>query len=276
MLIVTRRSFLASSSALVASPLLTRLKASPAPAHDPGSRDLAVALSPSFPTQEPDLVREMVSVSHGNLARVKELVALHPAMARAAWDWGYGDWEDALGAASHVGHHEIAAVLLANGARPTMYSAAMLGQVDVVKAFITASPGIQRTKGPHGITLMAHAVNGGPGAVTVVEYLRSVGDADAKPATEDLSAEQMDTLVGTYTFGSASDERMEVSKTSGAKPNLQITRAGRVPRGLAHVGALAFFPAGAEAVRIRFTESATGITLTIHDPDVVLTAVKGK
>ncbi len=102
----------------------------------------------------------MVAVSHGNVARVKELLAASPALAKAAWDWGYGDWESALGAASHVGNREIAALLLTNGAHPTIFSAAMLGQLDVVKAFIAASPGVQKTYGPHGISLLAHAKNG--------------------------------------------------------------------------------------------------------------------
>jgi hypothetical protein len=52
----------------------------------------------------------MVGASHGNLARVNELVLAHPALANAAWDWGFGDWETAIGAASHVGNKQIAAV----------------------------------------------------------------------------------------------------------------------------------------------------------------------
>jgi hypothetical protein len=35
-------------------------------------------------------------------------------------------------------------------------------------------------------------------------------------------------------------------------------------------------PAGSEHVRIRFSEAAPGITLTVHDPDVVLTAKKSE
>jgi hypothetical protein len=97
----------------------------------------------AFPSHPPALAREIVGASHGNVARVKELVAGRPALARAAWDWGYGDWETALGAASHVGHREIAELLLANGAHPTIFSAAMLGQLEVVKAFITG-PALRR------------------------------------------------------------------------------------------------------------------------------------
>src|SRR5262245_6396028 len=92
------------------------------------------AIPESFPTHAPDLVREIVSVSHGNVKRVKELVEARPSLAKAAIDWGYGDWETALGAASHVGNREIAEFLISNGAPPTLFSATMLGQLDVVKA----------------------------------------------------------------------------------------------------------------------------------------------
>lgn len=82
-----------------------------------------------FPRQDAALAKEIVGVSHRDVIRVKELVSAMPALARASWDWGFGDWETALGAASHVGNKEIAAVLLAAGAHPTIFSAAMLGQL---------------------------------------------------------------------------------------------------------------------------------------------------
>src|SRR5207244_7741332 len=108
----------------------------------------------SFPSQHPSLAKEIVGVSHGNLARVRELVQQHPSLAKASWDWGYGDWETALGAASHVGQRAIAEFLLEQGAPPTLFSATMLGQLDVVKAFIAATPGLQKIRGPHSLSLM--------------------------------------------------------------------------------------------------------------------------
>src|SRR5262245_53082118 len=123
---MTRRSFLNASPLVIA----------PAIWPEAGSRSAApIGPDASFPTPPADLVRDMVGVSHNNLARVKELLARQPTLARAAYDWGFGDWEDALGAASHVGNRDIVEVLLANGARPTIFSAAMLGQLDTVKAF---------------------------------------------------------------------------------------------------------------------------------------------
>ena len=38
----------------------------------------------TFPSHDPALAREMVGVSHGNVARVRELLEAHPALAKAA------------------------------------------------------------------------------------------------------------------------------------------------------------------------------------------------
>ena len=143
---ISRRGFLGLAPAV---PLAFSFQAATtAPATGPG---------PAFPAQEPDLVREIVGVSHSNLARVKELVSAHPALARASWDWGFGDWETAIDAASHVGNRPIADYLIANGARPTIFTAVMMGQLALVKGWIEAMPGLQRMRGPHGLTMVAHA-----------------------------------------------------------------------------------------------------------------------
>ncbi len=57
----------------------------------PRSRD-------TFPSQDPAVVREVVTVAHGRIERLRELVTARPELANAAWDWGFGDWESALGA----------------------------------------------------------------------------------------------------------------------------------------------------------------------------------
>ena len=145
----------------------------------------AIIGADAFPQQDPGLVKDAVGASHGNFARIRELVEKQPAMARASIDWGFGDWETCIDAAAHVGNKPIADFLLTHGARPTIFSAAMMGQLDAVKAFVAARPGIQKTLGPHGITLMSHAKAGGPDAAAVVQYLaiaRRCGHADADAA----------------------------------------------------------------------------------------------
>ena len=209
--------------------------------------------SASFPRQDAAVVKEMVGVAHGNVARVKELVSARPALARAAWEWGYGDWETALGAASHVGNKEIAQILLDNGAHPTIFSAAMLGQLDVVKSFVASAPGVQRTRGPHGITLLAHARAGGN--AEMVKYVESLGDADPRYTNQPLTEDDAAALIGTYSFGGGPTERLMVSKNT--RGDLVVKRDGEVDRNLFHHGNRVFNPAGAEAVRIRF-EPASG------------------
>ena len=122
----------------------------------------------------PDMVQEFIGKAHGDLARIKELLARMPAIVNAAWDWGGGDWETALGAASHMGRRDIAEYLLAHGARIDLFAAAMLGKLEIVEAIIADSPDVRYTKGPHGITLHAHTTAGGDQAASVVEYLDSL------------------------------------------------------------------------------------------------------
>jgi hypothetical protein len=213
----------------------------------------------------------MVGVSHGNFDRVRELVEARPALAKASWDWGFGDWESAIDAASHVGNRPIAEYLIAKGARPTIFSAAMLGQLDVVKGWIAGSPGVQRTRGPHGITLLAHARAGGAQAAEVLAYLNSRGDADPAYAPAPLSATERTTLVGAYVFGTGPNDRLDVAENK--QGSLTVLRPGGTARGLIHVGSLQFHPIGADAVRLRFdVVEGRATALTVLDPAVVLTA----
>ncbi len=124
---------------------------------------------PALPSE---LVREFVSNAHGNLERVQELLAQQPALLNAAWDWGGGDWETGLGAAAHMGHADIANCLLERGARMDIFAAAMLGQLDVVKAILAAQPEARTAHGPHGIPLLAHAEAGGAAATAVAAFLQ--------------------------------------------------------------------------------------------------------
>jgi hypothetical protein len=275
---LTRRRFLglagvAGLGALAVPPKATNAQepAAAAPAAPPATSSAPPEVPAEFPTQSPALAREMVGVSHGNLGRVNELLALHPTLANAAWDWGFGDWETALGAASHVGNRDIATALLAHGARPTIFSAAMLGQIAVVRAFIDASPGIQATSGPHGITLLAHAKAGGDAAKPVVAYLVEKGGADPAPQAVELTAELAARYAGVYVFGPREADRVEIAIEKGGA---RFKRAGTSARNLTYLGEHAFHPAGAPRVRIRFALAgdAAATELLVFDPDLVLRA----
>jgi len=95
-------------------------------------------------------------------------------LVNATWDWGGGDFETALGAASHMGEKDIANFLLENGARLDIFAAAMLGRLEIVQAALQAYPAALKTPGPHGIPLIVHAQQGGENAKAVLAYLQSL------------------------------------------------------------------------------------------------------
>jgi len=127
------------------------------------------------PALSGDLVRAFVGVAHGDFAEVQRLMEVTPTLLNAAWDWGGGDFETAIGAAGHMGRRDIAEFLLARGARMDLYVAAMLGRLDVVKGQLEAYPASFNGRGPHGLTLLHHARQGGVAAASVVTYLQSLG-----------------------------------------------------------------------------------------------------
>ena len=120
------------------------------------------------------LVQDFVIFGHSELDLVKKLLEKEPALLNAAVDWGGGDWETALGGASHVGNRAIAEFLIEKGARVDLFAAAMLGQLEVVKELLKLQPKLIDAKGPHGFGLHWHAKMGGREAASTLEYFQSV------------------------------------------------------------------------------------------------------
>jgi hypothetical protein len=120
---------------------------------------------------DPTQVQAFVGNAHGDLDAVRAALEAEPLIANAAWDWGGGDWESALGAAAHMGRRDIAELLLEHGARLDIFAAAMLGDVEVVQAILAAHPESRNATGPHGIPLRAHAEAGGEQALQVLAFL---------------------------------------------------------------------------------------------------------
>jgi len=151
----------------------------------PGTSPSALAASttpesadyvPDFPEHHPQFdrarVKRFVIAGHGNLAAVKAMLAEEPNLINGAIDWSKGDFETALGGASHMGRRDIAEFLLEHNARMDIFAATMLGKLDIVKAAVSAFPNIVYVPGPHGIPLIVHAEKGGSAAKDVLEFLR--------------------------------------------------------------------------------------------------------
>jgi hypothetical protein len=170
-----RRTFLLTSAGLLAAGLFSNS----AIAQETKSPPPGVAKPPPKPPSiPPDQVQAVVSHSHRSLEKVRELVEATPLLANACWDWGGGDFETPLEAAAHTGGREIAAYLLSKGARPSIYAAGMLGQLELVQAFFAVDPGAHLIPGPHGFTLLHCVKKGGEPAKPVLDWLVTQGVPD--------------------------------------------------------------------------------------------------
>ena len=236
-----------------------------------------------YPSINDTMASGIVGASHGNFDKVKELVNARPELAGASWDWGFGDWETALGAASHVGRRDIAEFLMSHGARPDIFTYTMMGMLKSVQEIIETVPGIQSHNGPHGITLLQHAKNrlenkdisaaDAASVNKVISYLESLGNADIKPKSLDITEEEKKKYLGEYRFGVGEEEIFVVDLHRLGF--LQIGRKSSSPRALRKVEENAFSPAGAPSVKIIFKiANDKAVSLSVHEPEPLVTAVR--
>lgn len=125
-----------------------------------------------------ELVRAFVMAAHRDFDEVKALYEQEPNLLHAVVNWGGDDWEGALGAAAHTGRRDIAEFLLERGARMDIFTAAMLGDLQLVKEMLRVHPEAANAAGPHGIPLIHHARMGGERAAKVFEYLSNLKQAE--------------------------------------------------------------------------------------------------
>ncbi|MBC7884647.1 MAG: ankyrin repeat domain-containing protein [Saprospiraceae bacterium] len=121
------------------------------------------------------MVKEFVKVAHRDFDKVKEMLDEQPLLLNAAWDWGGGDFETAIGAAGHMGLKDIANYLIEKGARTDIFVLTMLGKTDIVKFMLSEYPILLNSFGPHGFTLLHHAEKGGKESEILYHHLRSLG-----------------------------------------------------------------------------------------------------
>lgn len=127
------------------------------------------------------MLQDFVIFAHSELEMTKKLLDREPGLLNGAVDWGAGDFETALGGASHMGRRDIVTLLLERGARIDLFCAAMLGQLEVIKTFLTLQPTLIDAKGPHGFSLHFHAQVGGDEAKPVLDFLQSIKQIELKP-----------------------------------------------------------------------------------------------
>ena len=169
---LNRRSFLVTSVSALAAGLVHGMARAQDNQPPPPGLGKAPAKPPALPRE---LVQAVVGHAHRSLEKVRELVEQTPLLVNACWDQGGGDFETPLEAAAHTGGREIAEYLLSKGARPSLFAAGMLGQLDLVKGFLAIDPQAHLVPGPHGFTLFHCVKQGGARAQPVLDWLLAQG-----------------------------------------------------------------------------------------------------
>ena len=122
--------------------------------------------------QQIDQIREFVIAGHGNLQKVKDMLATNPRLLNLPYRWSENDSESAIQAAAQVGSSSVAQYLLERGAPLEICTAAMLGrQADVLRR-LDADPRESNAVGAHGIPLLPHAVWSGSLELVRLVYAR--------------------------------------------------------------------------------------------------------
>src|SRR4051794_10348813 len=98
---------------------------------------------------------ELVLASHGNLARVQELVQTRPELSNQPGVGSDFGGERPLAAASHTHNRASAEALLANGAEHDIYTAAFMNEGARVEAFLSENPQLAKTPGIHEIPILS-------------------------------------------------------------------------------------------------------------------------
>ncbi|MEZ4810887.1 MAG: hypothetical protein R2819_11070 [Allomuricauda sp.] len=106
---------------------------------------------------EKELIMDFVSAAHRNLEETRQLLEKYPLLLNCNYQWKKGDFETAMGGASHVGRKDVAEYLIGKGARMDIFNYAFLGYDGFIKKIISDHPQLLHSYGPHGFTLLHHA-----------------------------------------------------------------------------------------------------------------------
>jgi hypothetical protein len=236
-----------------------------------------------YPSIDDEIVSTVVGSSHFNFERVKELVNHRPELARANWDWSFGDWESALGAASHVGRRDIADFLISKGARPNIFTFAMFGNYEVIKSMIETIPILKTTNGPHGISLLSHVKSGlrskeitsaqESNSLKLIDYLEELNEDVEQPKYIEMTEKDNEKYMGDYLYGEG--ERDGFSIKLDMRKRITLGKLGNFGGGLYQTSSNVFIYNGISSVKITFEEvDGKILSLTVHEPDLVLKAMK--
>ncbi len=113
------------------------------------------------PIYSAEEITEFVFAAHKDLDETKKIIKKKPLLLNCTNQFKKGDFETALGGASHMGRKDIADHLVELGARMDIFNMTFLGHTELVKEYVKVSPAYLNSPGPHGFTLLHHAKVGG-------------------------------------------------------------------------------------------------------------------
>nr|WP_298926343.1 hypothetical protein [uncultured Allomuricauda sp.] len=120
-----------------------------------------------------ELILEFVLAAHKSFDETKKILEKYPLLLNCASQFKKGDFETAVGGASHMGRRDIVDFLVSKGARLDIFNYAFLGYDDFIKKMVTDYPHLLHSYGPHGFTLLHHAQVGK--RTELVVWLQSKG-----------------------------------------------------------------------------------------------------
>ena len=125
-------------------------------------------------------IKEFVVAGHGDLDTLTSMLIEEPNLIYSIYDWGHGDFEEAIEGAGHVGNKEIANYLIEQGARVNLFVLTMLGKTKIVIPALEEYPNLLTAKGPHGFSLLHHAKIGGKDSQEIFDHLTEKGLKETK------------------------------------------------------------------------------------------------
>ena len=126
-------------------------------------------------TADQSTVDELVGNAHGDLARVRAILAEHPDALdrRATWN------ETAIEAATQMGNRPIIDFLIGRGAPVDFFTALVLGQREALERALETNPLSANARGIHDLPALYFAAIGGDVAV-VAQLLAAGAEVNAK------------------------------------------------------------------------------------------------
>jgi len=152
------------------------------------------------------VVEELVGNAHGNLARVRDLLDVHPAALNLRAPWN----ETAIEAATQMGDKPIIELLIGRGAPVDFFTACVLGRMQDVKIELETDPSRANARGVHDLPALYFAAIGGD-----IEIARRLLEAGA---AVNAKAEAAAPIHGAVMGGSAAMVRLLLER--GADPSL--------------------------------------------------------